>query len=186
MEKLRFYKATAPGGIAHYDGKTRYIVGERLSLAECDGPEVGACGRGLHIVSRLAGIKNYVEGDKLKSSEFYEVEVDAEDVIAADKMKTRVRSLRVVRRVTERDFGILRGTLAALIGYGSGDGSGAGSGSGSGAGYGYGSGDGYGYGDGSGDGSGSGSGDGSGDGYGYGYSDGSGSGYGYGSGDGYG
>src|SRR5262245_39795774 len=168
VEKLKFYKCTAEGGIAHYDGRTRYIIGEQLSLAECDGPEAGACGRGLHVVSQLAYIKNYVSDDKLMSSEFYEVEVDAKDVITADKTKTRVRSLRVVRRVTERDFGIRRGQLAALIGYGYG--------------YGYGSGSGYGDGDGYGDGYGYGYGYGSGYGYGYGY--GSGSGYGDGDGDG--
>src|SRR5262245_20397792 len=192
MEKLTFYKCTAPGGIAHHDGKTRYVAGEQLSLAECDGPEVGACGRGLHVVSHLAHIKNYVNGDKLTKSEFYEVEVDAADVIADDETKTRVRSLRVMRRVTERDFGIRRGQLAALIGYGSGsgygDGYGDGDGDGDGYGYGYGSGSGYGdgYGDGYGYGSGSGDGSGYGDGYGGGDGSGCGPGYGSGSGSGYG
>src|SRR5262245_51851771 len=180
MERLKFYKCTAEGGIAHYDSKTRYVVGERLSLAECDGPAAGACGRGLHVVSQLAHIKNYVDGDKLAKSEFYEVEVDAAEVITADSTKTRVRSLRVVRRVTERDLGIRRGQLAALIGDGDGDGYGYGDGYGDGYGYGYGSGygDGYGYGYGSGDGDGYGYGDG--DGYGSGYGSGDGSGYGYG------
>lgn len=174
MEKLKFYKCTAPGGIAYHDGKTKYVVGERLSLADCDGPEVGACGRGLHVVTQLAHISNCVNGDKLKTSEFYEVEVDAKDVIAADATKTRARSLRVVRRVDERDFGIRRGTLASLVGsgsgsgsgYGYGDGYGCGCGCGYGSGYGYGYGSGYGYGDGDGCGSGCGYGDGSGCGYG--------------------
>src|SRR5262245_29937227 len=84
VEKLTFYKCTGPGGIAHHDGKTCYVVGERLSVTDCDGPKVGACGRGLHVVSQLAHIKNYVAADKLLSSEFYEVEVNANDVITAD------------------------------------------------------------------------------------------------------
>src|SRR5262245_62532967 len=174
MEKLTFYKCTAEGGIAYHDGKTRYIVGERLSLAECDAAEVGACGRGLHVVSQLAYIKNYVSGDKLAKAEFYEVEVDAADVIATDETKTRVSSLRVVRRVTERDFGVRRGSLAALVGYGDGHGYGHGYGYGDGYGHGYGYGHGHGYGCG----------------YGYGYGrgqgcgDGQGGGRGHGSGDG--
>jgi hypothetical protein len=166
MEKIAFWKVTGPGGIAYHDSKTRYVVGERLSIADPAPAEVGACGRGLHVVSQLAHIPNYVEREKLKESEFYEVEVDAKDVIAADATKTRVRSLRVVRRVTERDFGIRRGSLAALVGSGSGYGSGYGSGDGSGDGSGYGDGYGDGYGSGYGDGSGSGYGDGSGSGYG--------------------
>ena len=149
MEKLKFYKATGPDGLAHYDGKTPYVVGERLSIAHPDLAEVGACGRGLHVVSQLAHISNYLDGDRLTKSEFYEVEVDAKDVIAADQTKARVRSLRVVRRIRELDLGIKRGQLAGILGYkyGYGDGSGYGSGYGYGDGYGSGSG----YGDGSGE-----------------------------------
>ena len=163
MEKLRFFKATGPGGLAHYDGKTRYAVGERLSIADPAPASAGACGRGLHVVARLTDISGYVSAGDLKRAEFYEVEVDAGDVIAADTTKTRVRSLKVLRRVSEQDLGIRRGSLAALVG--SGSGSGYGDGSGSGSGYGYGYGDGYGSGDGSG------SGYGSGDGSGYGSGD---------------
>src|SRR5262245_49620244 len=196
VEKLTFYKCTAPGGIAHHDGKTRYVVGERLSIADPSPAEHGACGRGLHVVSQLAYIKNYVSGDKLAKAEFYEVEVDAADVIATDETKTRVSSLRVVRRVTERDFGVRRGSLAALVGYGYGYGDGDGYGDAAGKaegegdgvddgaadvdadgdGYGVGGGVGYGGGDGYGDGGGDGDGSGYGSGYGYGYGDGDGDG----------
>jgi hypothetical protein len=126
MDKLKFFKCTGPNGVAYHDGKTRYVVGERLSIADPAPASAGACGRGLHVVTQLVHLARYVDGDKLKQAEFYEVEVDAADVIASDSTKTRVRSLRVARRVDERDFAVLRGALHVLVGYGDGDGYGSG------------------------------------------------------------
>ena len=159
MGSLTFYKATAPGGVSFYDQTTRYIVGQTISVANPAPPSVGSCGRGLHVVRRLCSLKKYVSNEKLKCAEFYEVEVESTDVIANDSTKTRVRALRVIRRIEERDVGILRGRLGDILGYGFGYGDGSGDGSGDGYGYGSGYGSGYGYGYGYGDGSGYGDGD---------------------------
>src|SRR5215510_11630532 len=91
MAFLKFYKVTAPGGIAYHDKTTRYVVGERLSIADPDPASLGACGRGLHVLSDLCYAQKYV--NDLCTSEFYEVEVNEEDIIAKDDTKTRVRSL---------------------------------------------------------------------------------------------
>ena len=126
----RYYKCTGPDGIAYHDGVTQYKVGETLTVKDASPASVGPCGRGLHVVTHLCDLRQYINSDILRSAEFFEVAINPADIIAKDSTKTRVRSLQVLRRMTEKDFGILKGKLVNVIGYGSG--------------YGYGYGDGYG------------------------------------------
>ena len=188
---MKFYKATGPNGFAFYDKTTRYVSG---TVLEHPNPQMTTdpCGRGYHCSPHLHQTRKYISGD-LRACEFFEVEIEPEDIIARGDDKIRAKRLTVVKALSEADFLIVRGRLDEVLGvddYGYGDGSGSGYGYGDGSGYGSGYGDGsgsgsgYGYGDGSG--YGSGYGDGSGSGYGYGYGDGSGYGDGYGDGSGYG
>jgi len=141
---VKLYKATGPGGIAFYDGKTRYVVGKRLEVKNPDGPDMGACGRGLHASARIQDTIRFTKGDT-RRCEFFVVEADEKNILAQDEVKTRVRALTVLSRVTGADLGIRRGRMDQALdyGYGSGYGSGYGPGPGSG-----GSGDGSGGGDG--------------------------------------
>jgi hypothetical protein len=75
MGKLRFYKITGPNGIAHYDKETRYVVGQTVAVLDPDPPDVGACGRGLHVVAHLHDAVQYPHAD-LRQCDFFAIDVE--------------------------------------------------------------------------------------------------------------
>src|SRR6266403_2107092 len=89
-----YYIATLPGGIANYDKTTVYSPGAVLIHPD---PELSnaECGRGFHVCKEIQQTKEYLDHPR---AEYYRVEVDDRDILAAGDTKTRVRKLKVIER----------------------------------------------------------------------------------------
>jgi len=100
--RIRAYKMVQPNGIAYYDKRTLYEVGKTVEILDPDPPSTGACGRGLHVCKDKYGPIRYVKWPW----RMLEVSYLADDVIATDGEKTRVKKLKVERELKATDIGL--------------------------------------------------------------------------------
>ena len=104
MDAFTAFKVTRADGTDFHSGLVQYAVGATVAVDPVDGPEEGACGRGLHLCRTALRTCRFgnrsIDRGKWR---WFEASVLLADLIAEDSEKLRVRRLTVVRELTQMD-----------------------------------------------------------------------------------
>jgi hypothetical protein len=101
MDTTVAYKVTRANGRDFYSDSVEYAVGKAVTQQDCDPPETGPCGRGLHVAPTPRGTIRFGNRSIDRGRwRWFEVRYRASDLLAQDEEKHRVRSLEVVRELT--------------------------------------------------------------------------------------